>query len=107
MSRPLDSGAYRKVRPGSSYRSVQAVAVRDFSGLVSSIWALASAAASEAIDSLDRCIVDLHLRHLEADRPGLGPIGPDAVAERLPGILRHQPLEFGLRPLMLEESRPS
>src|SRR5271170_1440659 len=83
MSRPLERGAYRKVRPGSSYRSVRAVAVSDFSGLVSSIWAFASAAASEAIDSLDRCIVDLHFDHLEADRARLGALGPDAVTERL------------------------
>src|SRR5271169_2355223 len=88
MSRPLDSGAYRKVRPGSSYRSVRTVAVSDFSGLVSSIWALASAAANAAIDSLDRCMVGLQLDHLEAHRARLGALSPDAVAERLLGILR-------------------
>jgi hypothetical protein len=69
MSRPVESGAYRNVRPGSSDRLLGSVAVSDFSGLVSVIWALASAAASEAIDSLERCIGCLPLDHLEADRP--------------------------------------
>ena len=32
------------------------VAIKDFSGLTSSPWALASAAASFAINSLDRCM---------------------------------------------------
>src|SRR5450631_2537176 len=106
MSRPLERGAYRKVRPGSSYRSLPTVAVRDFSGLVSRTWALANAAAREAIDSLERCMIGLHLYHLEADCPGLGALGPDAVAERLLGVLRHQPLELGLRFFMIEERRP-
>jgi hypothetical protein len=35
------------------------VAVSDFSGLISSPWASASAAAIEPIDSLDRCTVVL------------------------------------------------
>ena len=33
------------------------VPTKDFSGLMSSHWALASAAARAAIDSLDRCMV--------------------------------------------------
>src|SRR4029077_4518696 len=57
---------------------------------------VARAAAREAIDSLDRCIAHLRLDHLEADRPRLRALGPDAVAEGLLGILWHQPLEFGL-----------
>src|SRR5262249_15534431 len=70
MSRPADSGAYRNVRPGSSGRLPGRTPVSDFSGLVSAICALASA----AMDSLDRCIARLHLDrlrfdHLEADRP--------------------------------------
>src|ERR1700719_1649694 len=106
MSRPLERGSYRKVRPGSSYRSVRTVAVSDFSGLVSIIWALASAAARAAIDSLDRCMIGLHVRHFEADRTGLGALGPYAMTECLLGILRHQPLQFGLRPFVIEEGRP-
>src|SRR5277367_618885 len=106
MSRPLERGAYRNVRPGSSYRLEGTVPVRDFSGLVSPICALASAAARAAIDSLDRCMARLRLDHLEAHRPRLRAFGADPVAERLFGILRHQHLELGLRPLMLEEGRP-
>src|SRR5450631_2475426 len=106
MSRPLDRGAYRKVRPGSSYRSLPTVAVRDFSGLVSRTRALASAAAREAIDSLDRCMAGLPIHHLEADRTGLGALGPNAVAECLLGVLRHQPLELGLGLLVVEKGRP-
>src|SRR5580658_90434 len=106
MSRPLERQAYRKVRPGSPYRSVPTVAVSDFSGLVSVTWALASAAARAAIDSLDRCIFGLHVHHLEADRTGLGALGPNAVAERLLGVLRHQPFELGLRLLMVLEGGP-
>src|SRR3979490_1193495 len=106
MSRPRHRGAYRKVRPGSSYRSVRTVAVNDFSGLVSRTWALASAAAREAIDSLDRCIIGLHVDDVEADRASFGALGPDAMAERLLGVLRPEPFELGLRPFMVEESRP-
>jgi hypothetical protein len=54
MSRPLDSGAYRNVC--SAAPSDLMVATKDFSGLTSSPCALASAAASCAIDSLDRCM---------------------------------------------------
>src|SRR5450755_3149401 len=104
MSRPLERGAYRNVRPGSSYRSVPTVAVRDFSGLVRRTWALANAAAREAIDSLDRCMTGLHIHHLEADRAGLGALGPNAMAERLLGVLRHQRFELGLGLFVLDES---
>ena len=38
----------------------------DFSGLVSSAWALASAAAMAPIDSLDRCMAGLHLEQIES-----------------------------------------
>jgi hypothetical protein len=68
---------------------------------------LAKAAASAAIDSLDRCIARLHrLAHLEADRTRLGALRPHPMAERLLGVLGHQAFELGLRPLMLEEGRP-
>src|SRR6266576_3646285 len=95
------------MRPGSSGRLAGRVPVSDFSGLVSAICALAKAAARAAIDSLDRCIAHLALlERLEADRPRLGALGPHAMAERLLGILRHQPLELGLGPFVLEKCRP-
>src|SRR4051812_21677061 len=93
------------MRPASSGRLAGRMPVSDFSGLVRIIWALAKAAARAAIDSLDRCIARLPLDHLEADRPRLGALRPHAMAERLLGILRHQPLEFRLRPFVLEEGR--
>jgi hypothetical protein len=65
--------------------------------------ALASAAAREAIDSLERCMAGLHVHHLEADRAGFGALGPNAVAECLLGVLRHQPLELGFRLFVVEE----
>ena len=64
MSRPLDNGAYRNARsdpPGPS----RMVPTNDFSGLLSSIWALAKAAARLAIDSLDRCMAFLRLNEVE------------------------------------------
>src|ERR1700727_1994535 len=95
MSRPLERGAYRNVRPGSSYRLEGTVPVSDFSGLVSTICALASAAARAAIDSLDRCIARLHLDRLETSRPRFRALGTDPMAKRLLGILRHKPLKLG------------
>src|SRR5437016_63869 len=82
------------------------VATRDFSGLVSSSCALASAAASDATDSLDRCMTALYLQEIEAHRAGLGALGANPMADRLLGVLRHQGLEFGLGLLVLEEGRP-
>src|SRR6266478_4345977 len=81
------------------------VATSDFSGLVSSSWALASAAASDATDSLDRCTAALHLQEIEAHRPGLGALGANPMADRLLGVLRHQALQLGLRLFVLEEGR--
>src|SRR5450759_4646329 len=79
------------------------VAVSDFSGLVSSAWALASAAAIAPMASLDRCIARLHVDEIKTDRPRFGPLGADAVAEGFLGILRHQDFELGFGPFMLQE----
>src|SRR5580700_1817555 len=83
------------------------VAVRDFSGFVSSACALASAPAMVPMDSLDWCMVCLLLaQDIEAHGPGFRPLGPDAVAGGLLGVCRHQPLELGLGALVLQKSRP-
>src|ERR1039458_9623979 len=103
MSSPLDNGAYRKVRSPSRGNGDRIVAVSDFSGLVISACALASAAARAPIDSLERCMAALHLEQIEADGAGFGALGSNPVADRLLGVFGHQPLEFGLGPLMLEE----
>src|SRR5262244_3940585 len=69
MSRPLDNGAYRKRRSPSHGRPVRMVAVRDFSGLMSSACALAKAEASAATVSLDRGMGRLYFQHIKAHRP--------------------------------------
>src|SRR5437879_1063172 len=72
-----------------------------FSGLESSIWALASAVAMAAMLSLDRCMGSLHLDQVKADGARFRAFCPDAVAHRLLGILGHQPPEFAFGPLMV------
>jgi hypothetical protein len=70
--------------------SVRMVATRDFSGLVSSAWALASAAAIVPICSLDRCtalLLDAH--EIKADGTRFRPLGANAMAYRLLRIVRH------------------
>src|SRR5947209_5950910 len=82
------------------------VAVKDFSGLESSAWALASAPAMVPIDSLERCMGCLLAQNIEADGSGFRPFGPDTVPDGLLGILRHQSLELGLGALVLQKCRP-
>src|SRR6516165_3829120 len=55
------------------------VAVSDFSGLMSSAWALAKAEASAATVSLDRGIGGLGLQHVKAHRPRFRALGFHAV----------------------------
>src|ERR1019366_6551650 len=71
MSSPLDNGAYRKVRSPSRGNGDRIVAVSDFSGLVISDCALASAAAMAPIDSLERCITPPPPERMEVNRPEL------------------------------------
>src|ERR1051325_4350721 len=82
------------------------VAVRGFSGLLSSLCAFASAAASVPIESLDRCMTVLHGENVEADGSGFRALRPDPVTERFLRVFRHQDLELGLGAVMVEESRP-
>src|SRR5205085_12372250 len=82
------------------------VAVSDFSGFMSSIWAFASAAAMAPMVSLERCIGQLHIHEVKADRTGFRPLGTQPGAGRLLGILRHQLLQFGPGVFVLEEGRP-
>jgi hypothetical protein len=68
LAHDVETAGHRKVRCSS--RNGEPIApVNDFSGLVNSICALASAAAIVPIDSLERCIVGLRLIELKADRP--------------------------------------
>src|SRR5258708_4843484 len=75
-------------------------AVRDFSGLVSSAWALARAAAIAPIDSLDRCMVHLQIHQVKTDGAGFRAFGPQAMADGFLGIFRNQFLEIGLDAFM-------
>ena len=43
----------------------------------------------------------LHLQHVKTDRPDLGALGAQAMADRLLGVERHQPLELGAGRLVL------
>src|SRR4029077_1193152 len=76
-------------------------AVRLFAGLTSSDCALAIAAASWAMVSLEARIGASIRDHVEADRAGFGALGADAMAESLACIFRHQKLQLGFCCLML------
>src|SRR3954453_16003698 len=81
------------------------VAVSDFSGLASSIWALARAPAIAPMVSLQRCMTGLHLHEVKTHRTRFRAFGADPMAERLFGVFRHQLLQFGFRCIMLEMRR--
>src|SRR5689334_16884224 len=106
MSRPLAREAYRNVLSLSRGKGEWMVATRDFSGLLSSAWAFASAAAIAPMVSLLRCMGDLQIEEIETDGSGLGALGPDPVPGRLPGVLRHQALQLGLGLLVFQEGLP-
>src|SRR6516162_6482262 len=82
------------------------VAVSDFSGLMSSAWALAKAEASAATDSLDRGMGGLPLQHIKAHRPRARALGPHPMADRLLGVVRYQGFELALRALVVEKGFP-
>src|SRR6266545_4965558 len=82
------------------------VAVSDFSGLTSSAWAFAKAEASAATDSLDRGMVRLRLQHIKAYGTRFGALGFHAVADGLPGILRHQGFELAFCPFVVKKGTP-
>src|SRR5260370_22186663 len=89
------------VRSPSRGNGERIVAVRDFSGLVSSPWALARAAAIAPMLSLERCIGALHLHHFKADRARLRAFGPQTIPAGLLGVLPHQFFQVVLAAFML------
>src|SRR5262245_33772609 len=103
MSSPLESGAYRKLRSPSPSRPVRMVAVSDFSGLMSSAWALAKADASAATVSLDRGMVCLRLQHIKAHRARFRAPGLHAVPNGLLSIFGHQGFELAFCPFVVEK----
>src|SRR3954454_23804619 len=72
------------------------VAVSDFSGFCSSIWAFARAPAIAPMVSLERGMTGLHLLEIKTDGAGFRAFGPDSMANGFLGVLRHQLLELGL-----------
>src|SRR5215212_4925211 len=78
------------------------VPTSDFAGFVSSSCALARAAAIVPMFSLERCMAALHRHNVKADRSGLRALRPDAVAKCFLSVLRHQRLELGLGPFVLD-----
>src|SRR6266508_3494163 len=82
----------------ATIRPVRMVAVNDFSGLMSSAWALAKAEASAATDSLDRGMGDLRLQHIEGHRPRFRTLCFHAMPDGLLGVLGYQGLELAFRP---------
>src|SRR5215470_9430816 len=66
------------------------VAVSDFSGLMSSAWALAKTEASAATDSLDRGMGRLRLQHIKAHRARFGALCLHAMPNGLLSIFGHQ-----------------
>src|SRR5262245_27406606 len=92
------------MRSPSRWKGERIVATSDFSGLVSSACALASAAAMVPMDSLERCMAALHAQEIEAHRTGFGSFGSNAMADCLLGVLGHKRLEFRLGVLMLKVS---
>src|SRR5215813_9364533 len=108
MSSPLESGAYRKLCSPSPGRPVRMVAVSDFSGLMSSAWALANAEARAATDSLDRGMGRLlRLQHVKAHRPRSRALSPHAMPDGLLGVLRHQGFELAFSPFVVEKGTAS
>src|SRR5262249_12733978 len=106
MSSPLESGAYRKLRSPSPGRPVRMVAVSDFSGLISSAWALAKAEASAATVSLDRGTNGLRVQHIKAHRARFRALGFHAMSDGLSGILGYQGFELAFGPLVVEKGAP-
>ena len=54
------------------------------------------------MDLLARCIFALRTEEIKANRPGLRTFGPDAIAESLLRVRRHQTLQFSFGCLVLE-----
>src|SRR5829696_7531955 len=89
VSSPAESGAYRKARSPPLPPGRGIVPESDFSGLTSSACALAKAPASAPMDSLEQYMAGFHAEDVKANGAGFRALGPDAMANRLFGILGH------------------
>src|ERR1700676_4150928 len=80
------------------------VATSDFSGLVSSTWAFARAAAIAPMVWLDRCMAALLLgEKIKADCARFRSLGPNAMARGFLSVFGHEGLKFGLGSPMVEK----
>src|SRR4029077_13273421 len=79
------------------------MAVSDFSGLMSSAWALAKAEASAATDSLDRGMGALRLQDIKGHRARFRALGAHAMPNCFLGIIRRQGFELAFGPFMVEK----
>src|SRR5262249_55871075 len=79
------------------------VAVSDFSGLMSSAWALARAAASAATDSLDRGMGRLRLQQIKNYGARSRAFGPHPLPDRLLGVLGQQSFELAFGSFVVEK----
>src|SRR5262249_26235486 len=84
-------------------RPVGIVAVSDFSGLVSSAWALAKAEANAATVSLERGTGCLRLQHIKTHRARFRSLCSHPMPDRLLGVLGNEVLELALCSLVVEE----
>src|ERR1043166_8537413 len=82
------------------------VAVMVFSGLTRAISALASADARAAMLVLDLCMGNLRRQKVKAHRARSGALAADPMPDGLLGVFRHQGLELGLGPLVVEKGLP-
>ena len=73
--------------------------------MTNSACALAKAAARLAIDGLDLCTAAPRAQKIKAHDARLRALSPDAVPNRLLGVLCHQTLQFRLGLYMLEVGR--
>ena len=87
---PARQRGIAEVRCGSRGKGDRIVATSDFSGLVSSTCALASAAAMVAMVSLERCIAaSLQVQKIDCHGAGFEASGPNPMPDCLFGVLRH------------------
>src|SRR5262245_58200130 len=70
---------------------------------MSSAWALASAGARAATDSLDRGMASLRLEDIKTHGTCVRALASHAVTDRLLGILGHQGFELAFRTFVVEK----
>ena len=104
---PIRQGGIAEDLLAAPLPSGRMVATIDFSGLMSSTCARASAAARLPIDSLDCCTAILGIQEFKGDSAGFGALGAHAISDCLLRVLRHEAFQFSLGALVFEKCRVS